>query len=276
MTIAGGSSVISSFATLGDGPGVLGEATVTGAGSTWDVRGFLTIAERGIGAFTIENGGLVVVGDNGFARNVVLGHSGGSGTLNLNDGGTLLLQGGPILTRLGSGVVNFNGGRLEGFGSYAVGAGLTQNGGVLAPGYIAGVTTISGFYALSSGALVIELLNNGVGGLVGFDQLAVRDGVTLGANSQLDLVLRDAPSVGDSFLIVDNRSSSPISGVFANDEALTADFGSMRYQFAVDYAAGNGNDIRLSVVSAALIPEPSGAMLTILTLLAGPLRRPQR
>lgn len=268
MTIAGGSSVISSFASLG-GAGVLGEATVTGAGSTWEIQGFLTIADRGVGIFTIENGGLVVVGDNGFARNVLVGHFGGSGILNLNDGGTLQLQGGAILTRAGVGVVNFNGGRLEGFGSYEVGAGLTQNGGVLAPGYSPGITTVLGFYALNSGALELELLNSGTGGVVGFDQLAVRDGVTLGVDSQLDLVLRNAPNVGDSFLIVDNRSSSPISGAFANDDALTADFGSMRYNFSVDYTAGNGNDVRLSVIAATMVPEPSGVLLAALALIAG-------
>ncbi|QDV77508.1 hypothetical protein [Botrimarina mediterranea] len=158
----------------------------------------------------------------------------------------------------GTATFNFNGGRLEGVGTYQVGGGLTQNGGVLAPGNSAGVTTINGFYDLADGALEIELLSGSGAAGVGFDQLVVNSGVTLGAESQLNLVLGYAATVGDSFLIVDSRNSNAISGTFANGDALVADHESLRYSFALDYTAGTGNDIALTVASVALIGDYNG------------------
>lgn len=150
---------------------------------------------------------------------------------------------------------NFNGGRLEGVGTYQVGAGLTQNGGVLAPGNAAGVTTINGFYDLAEGALEIELLGSSGAAGVSFDQLVVNSGVALGATSQLNLLLGYAANVGDSFLIVDSKNASAINGAFANDDELTAEFESLRYSFSLSYAAGTGNDIAVTVASVALIGD---------------------
>jgi T5SS/PEP-CTERM-associated repeat protein len=235
--------------------GSSGIVTLGGEGSRWSSQYALVIGGSGIGAIYIQEGGLADVGSNEVAGLVVLGESGGSGVVDLAVGGTLRLHNGDIAQGTGAATFNFNGGRLEGVGTYSVGVGLTQNGGVLAPGNSAGVTTIVGSYALNSGDLEIELLSgSGVAG-VGFDQLVVNSGVTLGVSSQLDLLLGYAANVGDSFLIVDSKNSAPISGAFANDDALTAEYESLRYAFSLNYSAGTGNDIAVTVASVSLIGD---------------------
>ena len=204
----------------------------------------------------VADGGVVTVGTPGVDHGLLLGLT-GAGTISLGDSGVLRLHGGGVHAGGGSATLNFNGGRLEGVGTYQVGAGLTQNGGVLAPGNSAGVTTVNGFYNLQDGALEIELLSSGAAG-VGFDQLVVSSGVTLSATSRLDVLLGYAANVGDSFLIVNSTNASPISGTFANDDDLTAEFESLRYSFSLDYAAGTGNDIALTVESVSLIGDYNG------------------
>jgi fibronectin-binding autotransporter adhesin len=233
-------------------------ALVSGAGSAWVNSGNLRVGAAGKGTLTITDGGFVSVGSGGGAGDVTIGGAVGyNGTIHLQDRGVLRLHGGKI-SGTGAAAFNFNGGRLEGVGIYQVGAGLTQNGGVLAPGNSTGITTIVGSYILNSGALEIELL--GSGGVAGtaFDRLVVNSGVTLGVNSQLNLLLGYAANVGDSFLIVDSKNSAPINGTFANDDALTAEFESLRYSFSLSYAAGTGNDIALTVASVALIGDYNG------------------
>ncbi len=262
MAIKDGAVVSCSQAFIGSTSGGTGEVSVAGPGSTWHAANFLYIGLAGAGSLSISDGATVEVGGDLDDGRVVLGRYSGHflppTEINLEDFGTLRLHGGRIDKLSGAATFNFNGGRLEGVGTYQVGAGLTQNGGVLAPGNSAGVTTISGFYDLADGALEIELLSAGDAAGVGFDQLVVNSGVTLGADSQLNLLLGYAASVGDSFLIVDSKNTSPISGAFAGGDALTAEYESLRYSFALDYTAGTGNDIALTVASVALVGDYNG------------------
>lgn len=255
LDVVDGGFVESNRGEIGDREGSSGIVTLGGEGSRWSSQYALVIGGSGLGAIHIQEGGLADVGSNEVAGLVVLGESGGSGVVDLDVGGTLKLHNGDIAQGTGAATFNFNGGRLEGVGTYQVGAGLTQNGGVLAPGNSAGVTTIVGSYVLNSGALEIELLSgSGVAG-TSFDRLVVNSGVTLGVSSQLNLLLGYAANVGDSFLIVDIKNSAPINGTFANDDALTAEFESLRYSFSLSYAAGTGNDIAVTVASVALIGD---------------------
>jgi T5SS/PEP-CTERM-associated repeat protein len=217
---------------------------VSGAGSAWINSGSLSVGAGGKGTLTVTDAGLVSVGSGGGLGDVMLWSR---GIIHLQDSGVLRLHGGTI-SGLAAAAFKFSGGRLEGVGTYQNGA-LTQLGGVLAP------TTIVGSYILNSGALEIELLSSsGVAGSA-FDRLVVNSGVTLGANSQLNLLLGYAASVGDTFLIVDSKNSAAINGTFANDDALTAEFESLRYSFSLSYSAGTGNDIALTVASVALIGD---------------------
>ncbi len=255
LSIGEGAVVNSTTATLGGiWNAASGTAHVTGAGATWNIKDRLEVGSSAPGTITIADGGVVDVGMSGYFQQVTLT----SGAVTLSDDGALRLHGGAIQRSSGAATFNFNGGRLEGVRVYNVGVGLTQNGGVLAPGNTAGLMDIVGSYVLNDGALEIELLSGSGAAGVGFDQLVVNNGVTLGAESQLNLVLDYAATVGDSFLIVDSRNSNAISGTFANEDALVADHESLRYSFALDYTAGTGNDIALTVASVALIGDYNG------------------
>jgi fibronectin-binding autotransporter adhesin len=232
-----------------------GGVTVSGAGAKWTTDGDLFVGLSGVGTLTVAEGGVVDVAREGAHRQFTLAYDDLSrGVVNLEAGGALRLNNRMLTSGSGAATFNFNGGRLEGVGTYSVGAGLTQNGGVLAPGSSAGVTTIQGFYDLKAGALEIELLSGAAAG-VGFDRLVVNGGVTLREESRLDLLLGYAASVGDSFLIVDSKNSAPINGTFANDDELTAEFESLRYSFSLSYASGTGNDIAATVASVSLIGD---------------------
>jgi len=257
LKIEDGARVRAPAGIIGLGSSSSGEVTVTGSGSSWSIGSTLIVGQFGAATLRVTDGGLVQVGSPGASHGFGLGLSGeASGVVTLADAGVIRLHGGPIQSPSNTDATfNFNGGRLEGVGTYQVGAGLTQNGGVLAPGNSAGVTTINGFYDLAEGELEIELLGSVGAAGVGFDQLVVNSGVALGASSQLNLLLGYAANVGDSFLIVDSKNANPISGAFANDDELTAEYESLRYSFSLNYSAGTGNDIAVTVASVSLIGD---------------------
>lgn len=259
LSIENGAAVNSNYSYVGSSRNSSGVVTVNGVGATWHNSRDLYVGRSGTGMLSIAVGGSVDVGDVENPYGISLAEQeAGSGSIDLDDGGMLRLYGGSVVQGSGSATFNFDGGRLEGVKNYSVGAGLTQNGGVLAPGNSTGITTIVGSYAVNSGALEIELLSgSGVAGTA-FDRLVVNSGVTLGVSSQLNLLLGYAANVGDSFLIVDSKNSAPINGTFANDDALTAEFESLRYSFSLSYAAGTGNDIALTVASVSLIGDYNG------------------
>ncbi|MEM0965653.1 MAG: autotransporter-associated beta strand repeat-containing protein [Verrucomicrobiota bacterium] len=101
-------------ATLGQAQGGSGTATVTGAGSTWEMFGDLFVGEAGTGTLTIADGG--EIRDSNIASSIpgdaiiTLGvDATGSGTLNIGNGGAAgILSVEEVTTGAGSGVVNFN------------------------------------------------------------------------------------------------------------------------------------------------------------------------
>lgn len=70
----------------------------------------------------------------------------------------------------------------------------------------------------------------------------------------LNLNLFSAPTQGDEFLIIQNDGSDAVFGMFASGQTLSATFAGQSFDFAINYAAGTGNDVFLSF---AAIPEPS-------------------
>jgi hypothetical protein len=57
------------------------------------------------------------------------------------------------------------------------------------------------------------------------------------------------PPVGSTFLILSNRSASPISGTFSG-KAQNAKFAADGWLFQISYTGGSGNDVVLTRVAA--------------------------
>lgn len=198
-------------------------------------------------------------------------------TFNL-DGGTL--RAGTITRdlngRSGSGdtfAFNFNGGELHvgQFGTPALPMNLNNTGtGTLAPGNSAGTTVVYGNYTQGSqAALQIELES-----ATAFDLLDVNGLVSL--DGQLELLLGYKPIEGSSFLILNNRSSQPITGTFdalAEGTWFPAAGEGFDSTFAITYLGGDGNDVVLTAV-----PEPLtlGALAMAMAGLGGYVRRRRR
>jgi hypothetical protein len=89
-----------------------------------------------------------------------------------------------------------------------------------------------------------------------FDALEVTGSTDL--NGLLNLNLFSAPMTGDSFIIVNNDGSDAVIGSFLNPGFVTGMFGGQSYLFDIDYMAGTGNDISLTV---SAVPEPSSLAL---------------
>ncbi len=96
---------------------------------------------------------------------------------------------------------------------------------------------------------------SGTNALSQYSQLNVTEGLTLGG-STLNLTLGFAPAVGQSFTLVNNTSSSPITGQFAQGRVINVSYNGVAYAFSINYAGGDGNDIVLTVM-------PRGTILLI-------------
>ncbi|MCA9263960.1 MAG: PEP-CTERM sorting domain-containing protein [Planctomycetales bacterium] len=131
---------------------------------------------------------------------------------------------------------------------------LVQGGGSLSPGHSPGTMLITGNYSLSSGDLFMEL--DGLTAGTEYDQLIVTGDVSLAGDLTLDVGF--APSLGDSFTIIDNQGANAIGGIFTQGSAISAG----GYDFAINYMGGDGNDVVLTVV-----PEPTSLLLVGLSIL---------
>ena len=89
LHISDGLAVQSTHGFLGNHPGSTGLATVSGAGSIWATSYNLTVGRNGDGSLTIDDGGLVRVGDTLFIDN----SGGGDSYVSMTSGGMLALLG---------------------------------------------------------------------------------------------------------------------------------------------------------------------------------------
>ncbi len=245
LTIRNGAAVSNLNATIGDSQNSTAVVTIDGIGSTWTSSSDLIVAYSGKGTLSITGGALVdVEGD------VILGKRfDGDGTIDLA-GGTLQLHGGTLATEDGAATFDFNGGRLEGAKTIDLGVPLVQRGGVLAPGNSIGTTTIEGGYTLGGGTLEFEIGGLGTAG-TDWDLAQVNGPVDLVGgdgllDSMLSVILDFAPALDDEFVVLQNDGSDAVVGVFANTYSLRATYNGQLYRFAVDYAAGDGNDIAIT------------------------------
>ncbi|GAB3045164.1 cellulose binding domain-containing protein [Spirosoma pulveris] len=174
---------------------------------------------------TVNNGKLVLTGANEYQ---------GATTVN---SGTLVVNG-----SLAS-PVSVTGGTLAGTGLTS-GSVTIGSGGFLAPGNSIGTFTSSAELLLSTGATYQLELNSSNSTM---DKL-VANGVSLnGANLvSSDLGNGGSLPVGTSYVIIDNTSTNPVTGTFAElAEGSSMTIGSIRFQ--ITYQGGTGNDVALLV-----------------------------
>jgi autotransporter-associated beta strand protein len=126
-------------------------------------------------------------------------------------------------------------------------------GGHIAPGASVG-TLITGALTLdATSALDIDL--NGSAAAQA-DLLKVNGTVSLGG-AALNVVLGFAPSMGQTFTILDNDGTADaVGGTFASGSKVAGTYGGKTYLFTINYAGGDGNDI-------VLMSVPSGSIYSI-------------
>jgi autotransporter-associated beta strand protein len=157
------------------------------------------------------------------------------------DSGTLVING----KQAQSPATVSSGGQLAGRGSVGV---LTVYGTVRPsghPGEPTGTLTCGNLTFAGSGQLEIELIRPAASR---YDQVDARGTVNLGGSAlRLIPAFTSGVRVGDSFVILKNDASEPVSGTFAG-LANGARFQVNNYTFSINYGGSDGNDVVLTVV----------------------------
>ncbi len=183
-------------------------------------------------------------------------------------GPTVFLSGGLSAS---TATITVNSGALRGNGSAAGlvtvgdeffgvgGTGQNVDDASISPGVSGAVGTLStgGLTLLDDAVFTLELNSNGPAPVA--DKLITLGAVTLGSGIATLNITNLGTAVlplGTSFLVIDNQSTAPTSGFFANRGENTRFFvGGNQFEF--DYGVGtDANDVVLRVV-----PEPSAAVL---------------
>ena len=146
-------------------------------------------------------------------------------------------------------------------------------GGNLAPGNGGNNTAVITVNALTlEPASNFRIDINGITPGIGYDRLVVTasgNNRFVITNSNLVVTVGTTLSVGQTFLIGVRAAAGPITGQFAQGSTVTGSDGTL---FLVNYTGGpDGNDIVLTVIQAAPVPEPStwiGGALAIAGLLS--------
>lgn len=214
----------------------------------------LTVTGTGAGAVNVQSsgntytGGTTVSGAT-FLINNTAGSGTGTGGVTVNAG---IFGGG---TAASAGFVNVGGNTVT-----------VNSGGTFAPGSTVAlaVFSITGTQtAASAGYTSTVNIKSGatfqltLGSLTNFSKLNLTGTLDVtGSNIAIVLSGGYTPNVGDSFQVVTNDGSDAITGAFAQGIA-TAGNGQT---FSINYTGGDGNDLVLTTLTAA-IPEPATYML---------------
>jgi hypothetical protein len=206
-------------------------------------------------------------GDGSLIWNIPVGTTSSSGIgiglfgkINVGPAQTLYLDG-----SIAGGV---NAGVEVGLSGTLMGSGTAEryinvdDGGIIAPGHSPGCLTTNNL--LVNGTYKAEL--NGTTPCTGYDQVVVNGGpgnpVSGGLTAvdltggTLSLILDSGfvPSVGNSFTIINNKSTDPVTSTFSG-HAEGSSFSSQGVTYRITYIGGDGNDVVLTVtaVDASLV-----------------------
>ncbi|MEQ8211049.1 MAG: autotransporter-associated beta strand repeat-containing protein [Lacipirellulaceae bacterium] len=222
LILSGGGSINQTTLVTGFNIGSAGTTTVDGAATTWDLSGNLFVGFDGTGTMNINNGATVMVDGD-----VTVGGNGIAGVLSL-DGGTLDNSAGTGVT--------VTTGALQGEGTVV---GNVFNQDTVAPGNSAGILSLTGNY----GQDVTGLLSFEIGGTDNSDPLNPDFDVfdisgTAGLAGELELALINGftPAPSDMFTVL---TSSALAGIFSNvaDGARLNIYSGGTGSFQVDYTA---------------------------------------
>jgi autotransporter-associated beta strand protein len=241
----------SSAVTFAGGSGFFGTLNLNGFAET---VGSLS----GTGGHVLLGGGVLTTGANGTSTTFG-GDITGAGGLAKVGAGTFTLTGastysGPTSVRAGtlrvngslaSAVTVSGSGTLSGSGT--TGAVMAAPGVTVSPGVTGpGILTAAGNVALGAGSsFVVEL--NGTAPGSGYDQLRVTGAAsTVRLGGTLSVRLGFAPA-GQSFTIINNAGSSPVSGTFNGlPEGALVRAGSST--FHISYQGGDGSEVVLTQI----------------------------
>ena len=205
----------------------------------------------------------IIGGPTTGAGNVISGNSGygidttGSGTSNTVAGNLVGLRfDGSSSLLNGSGAISMtSGATLKGTGSFT---GNVSNQGNLSPGNSPGIITINGNYTQSAvGAINIEVQGTNPA-TPDFDQLIVNGNVSLAGALNASFLSGFVPSNGNTFKIIDNDATDPVSGTFtglAEGATLLVD----NFTLTISYHGGTGNDV---VLTSVVNQEPTTLSLS--------------
>ncbi|HSX47707.1 MAG TPA: hypothetical protein VLF63_02945, partial [Patescibacteria group bacterium] len=158
--------------------------------------------------------------------------------------GALFVDNASSLTAATSVTVN-SGALLKGNGGLS--SSTIQSGGTLAPGHSPGCLSFSS-------VTLNGTLTDQIGGTIAcadYDQLNVSGNADISNSTlQVSFVNGFSPSVGQTFTIINNTGSSPITGTF-NGLSEGSTFTSGGVTFSISYIGGSGNSVVLTVVSSA-------------------------
>ena len=262
-TVQGGGTTNAAIRTGADNDTITNAGTIDGSsgGKAIDMG-------AGNNTLTIQGGAASILGD-------VSGGVGGSNILNFNIGtgnvfsyngsfsnfsdvelnsGKTALNGANTYT----GTTNVNSGATLGGDGSIAGQVDVKAGGTLAAGNSVGIFNTGNLLLEAASIFSVELDPTNAHGHGIADLVNVTGSASINL-SDLVLLLLSAPTLGQTFDILNNDGTDAINGNFAQGNSVYASFGGLTYRFGIDYASGTGNDIRLTELST--VPEPATGVL---------------
>ncbi len=214
--------------------------TGTTAGLTVRGTGSLTLASGGtfVSDVVVESGKLIVLG---------------------NLGGPAAVDNRPAITVIANGTLSGSVSGSDGSGNpLALGSLIAGDLGTISPGTAADSTAIlTAIGTISPVRDALSVLTNGIlamdiGGvdLGDYDQIAANGSVTLGGGLNLSITGGFVPVFENAFTLISNDDVDPVSNFFFG-KPENSTFMAGGYEFRINYAAGDGNDV---IVTA--VPEP--------------------
>jgi autotransporter-associated beta strand protein len=123
------------------------------------------------------------------------------------------------------------------------------NGGLDAPGATPSLRSITGNYSVASGGTLRVLLDGSTAGTQ-HDQVIVSGTVTLGG--ALDVITGPNLVPGSTFRILDKAGTTPTTTTFAGKAENSTFVNAGAYTFRINYNAGTGNDIVLTLITSPI------------------------